>query len=45
MMNIGIRPTISAKKNQIETHLFKFNELCTDEMTLEILEKLEKKKV
>ena len=41
MMNIGIRPTISAKNNQIETHLFNFNgNLYGHEMTLEILEKI-----
>ena len=41
MMNIGIRPTISAKNNQIETHLFNFNgNLYDHEMTLEILEKI-----
>ena len=41
MMNIGIRPTISAKNNQIETHLFNFNgNLYNHEMTLEILEKI-----
>ena len=41
MMNIGIRPTISAKNNQIETHLFDFNgNLYGHEMTLEILEKI-----
>ena len=45
MMNIGIRPTISAKKNQIETHLFKFNgNLYGREMTLEILEKIREEK-
>ena len=41
MMNIGIRPTISAKNNQIETHLFNFNgNLYDHEMTLQILEKI-----
>ena len=45
MMNIGIRPTISAKNNQIETHLFNFNEnLYGLEMTLEILEKIREEK-
>ena len=41
MMNIGIRPTISAKNNQIETHLFNFNgNLYDHEMNVEILEKI-----
>ena len=45
MMNIGIRPTISAKNNQIETHLFNFNgNLYGHEMTLEILEKIREEK-
>ena len=45
MMNIGIRPTISAKNNQIETHLFDFNgNLYGHEMTLEILEKIREEK-
>ena len=45
MMNIGIRPTISAKNNQIETHLFNFNgNLYGHEMTLEILEKIRDEK-
>ena len=45
MMNIGIRPTISAKNNQIETHLFNFNgNLYDHEMTLEILEKIREEK-
>ena len=45
MMNIGIRPTISAKNNQIETHLFNFNgNLYDHEMTLEILEKIRDEK-
>ena len=45
MMNIGIRPPISAKNNQIETHLFDFNgNLYGHEMTLEILEKIREEK-
>mgnify|MGYP001186052276 FL=1 len=45
MMNIGIRPTISAKNNQIETHLFDFNgNLYGHVMTLEILEKIREEK-
>ena len=45
MMNIGIRPTISAKNNQIETHLFNFNGNIYDhEMTVEILEKIREEK-
>jgi riboflavin kinase/FMN adenylyltransferase len=45
MMNIGIRPTILAKNNQIETHLFNFNgNLYDHEMTLEILEKIRDEK-
>lgn len=45
MMNIGIRPTILAKNNQIETHLFNFNgNLYDHEMTLEILEKIREEK-
>jgi riboflavin kinase/FMN adenylyltransferase len=45
MMNIGIRPTISAKNNQIETHLFDFNgNLYGHEITLEILEKIREEK-
>ena len=45
MMNIGVRPTISAKNNQIETHLFDFDgNLYGYEMTFEILEKIRDEK-
>ena len=43
MMNIGIRPTISGKNTQIETHLFNFKgDLYNNEISFKILEKIRK---
>lgn len=45
MMNIGIRPTISGKNIQIETHLFNFKgDLYNREISFKILEKIRDEK-